>query len=219
MLRWRDKINILKSGEENPMVRLKGWGAYRGMGPLGRSIICLLVLLLISACSQSSKGEEEVRRDLQDLKKEVRAMAEKLDKLQASQQTLLEFLKKSPSSPETAFLPPQSPMMAPPPATPPPGGAQPLTISQLLAGKDQYLGTRVTVRGQVGPVLVHHKSLILKSPQGMVEVFFGKIADQKLIQYLTSATLEQPVTVTGIVNLAAKTGSARLRIDAESLDF
>ena len=57
----------------------------------------------------------------------------------------------------------------------------PLTVSQLLAGKDQYLGARVTVKGEVGPVLVHHKSLMLKSPQGMVEVLFGKLPDQKQV--------------------------------------
>jgi hypothetical protein len=185
----------------------------------GKLISGLLIFLFVSACTPPAKSDEELRRDLQELKKEVKVLAEKLDKLQAGQQNLLDQLQKAAPPPLVALPPPQAPLMPAPPMTQPPGGAEPLSVSQLLAAKDQYLGARVTVRGPVGPVLVHRKSLILKAPQGMVEVLFGKIADQKLIQYLTSATLEQPVTVTGVVGPPGKTGSAKLQIDAESLDF
>jgi hypothetical protein len=93
-----------------------------------------------------------------------------------------------------------------------------LTVSELITGKDRYLGTRVTVRGAVGPVLVHHKSLLLKSPEGLVEVFFGKLPDQKQVQRLTSTTLDQPITVTGVAGPSPK-GGAKLEIQAEAIDF
>lgn len=181
-------------------------------------LVGLALLLLVPACApETGNSKEKLRKEIQGLKKEITALKEQVAKLETGQQAILELLKKSAPSPPAAALPPQ--LMAQPPVTPSSAVAPPLTISQLLAGKDQYLGTRVVVRGPVGPVLVHHKSLILKSPQGMVEVYFGKITDQKLVQYLTSATLEQPVTVTGIVTPPAKTGSAKLQIDAESIDF
>ncbi len=95
----------------------------------------------------------------------------------------------------------------------------PLTVSQLLAGKDQYLGARVTVKGEVGPVLVHHKSLLLKSPQGMVEVLFGKLPDQKQVARLASTPIDQMLTVTGVVSLPpGPAGLAKLQISAESID-
>jgi len=109
-----------------------------------------------------------------------------------------------------------APAFQPPQAPPAP---QPLTVGQLLAGKDQYLGSRVTVKGPVGPVLVHHKSMLLKAPEGMVEVRFGKLPDQKLVQQLTSTPLEKPVTVTGVVSLPPRAGTAKLQIDAEAVDF
>jgi hypothetical protein len=67
---------------------------------------------------------------------------------------------------------------------------------------------------------VHHKSLLLKSPEGMVEVFFGKLPDAKQVQRLTSTPINQPLTVTGVVNLpAAGAGAAKLQITAEAIDF
>jgi cell division septum initiation protein DivIVA len=184
-------------------------------------LVGLALVLLIPACSpQANKNNEELRQEIKGLKSEIKALKEEVAKLEAGQQAMLALLKKSASPPPVAALPPQpSPMLAQPQVTTSPAGAKPLTVSQLLAGQDRYIGTRVTVLGQAGPVLVHHKSLILMSPQGMVEVFFGKIADQKQVQYLTSATLQQPVTVTGVVGLPTKPGSARLQIEAESIEF
>ena len=192
------------------MVRRKSIEAQAGLGTWGRFIATLIIPLLISACSATVKSDEDLRKEIQDLKQEVKAVQEKLGQLQAGQQAMLDLLKK-PALPEMAapaFQPPQAP-----PA------AQPLTVGQLLAGKDQYLGSRVTVKGAVGPVLVHHKSLLLKSPEGMVEVRFGKLPDQKLVQQLTSTPLEKPVTVTGVVSLPPRAGTAKLQIDAEAVDF
>jgi hypothetical protein len=175
----------------------------------------LMILFLVAACSPGTKSNEDLTREISDLKKEVKAMHEKLDKLQAGQQTLLEHLKKF--SPPVAAAPVQ-PLLAVPP---PPASAQPkpLTVSQLLAGKDQYLGTRVTVKGPVGPIMVNHKSLFLKSPEGMVEVFFGKLPDQKLVQFLTAAPPEKSVTVTGTVSLPPRVGAAKLQINAEAVEL
>ncbi len=93
-------------------------------------------------------------------------------------------------------------------------------MGQLIAGKDRYVGTRVTVKGPVGPVMMHHKSLMLKSPQGMVEVLFGNLPDPKLVQTLTSTPLDKPITVTGLVNLPpARGGGAQLQINAEAVEF
>jgi hypothetical protein len=146
-------------------------------------------------------------------------MQEKLDKLQASQQTLLELLKKPDFAPEAAAVPPLPPQGFQPVPTPP--AATPLTVSQLLAGKEQYLGTRVTVKGPVGLVMMHHKSLMLKSPQGMVEVLFANLPDPKLVQTLTSTSLEdKPITVTGMVNLPPSRGAgAQPQINAEAVEF
>jgi hypothetical protein len=67
---------------------------------------------------------------------------------------------------------------------------------------------------------VHHKSLLLKSPQGMVEVFFGKLPDAKQVQRLISTPINQPLTVTGVVNLpSGSAGAAKLQITAEAIDF
>ncbi len=188
------------------MIECKGFGTR----PLGRWFAGLLILSLISACTATAKSDEDLRKEIQDLKQEVKAVQEKLGQLQAGQQAMLEILKQPAPPAATA------PAVLPPPVPPAP---QPLTVGQLLAGKDQYVGSRVTVRGAVGPVLVHHKSLFLKAPEGMVEVRFGKLPDQKLVQQLTSLPLEKPVTVTGIVSLPPKTGGARLQIDAEAVDF
>ena len=192
------------------MVRRKSIEAQAGMGTWGRFISALIILLLISAYAATAKSEEDLRKEIQDLKQEVKAMQEKLGQLQAGQQAMLDLLKK-PALPEMA-----APAFQPPQAPPAP---QPLTVGQLLAGKDQYLGSRVTVKGPVGPVLVHHKSMLLKAPEGMVEVRFGKLPDQKLVQQLTSTPLEKPVTVTGVVSLPPKAGTAKLQIDAEAVDF
>lgn len=189
--------------------------ATSGAGLGAKFVSFLTILLLAFSCSPSNKGEEERRGEFQELKKELKSLEEKLDKLEAAQQVMLTLLKPAAPSPEAAASPlqPGPPSLAP--ALPPP-----LSVSQLLAGKEQYLGARVTVKGEVGPILVHHKSLLLKSPQGMVEVFFGKLPDAKQVQRLTSTPINQPLTVTGVVNLPpGAAGAAKLQITAEAIDF
>ena len=196
------------------MDRRKGLGTL-GAGPGVKLVTLLIILLLFPSCSPSNKADEELRGEIKDLKNEVKALGEKLDKLEVSQQALLMVLKKPAAAPPEAAATPPPPPQFQAPAVPPP-----LTVSQLLAGKDQYLGARVTVKGEVGPVLVHHKSLLLKSPQGMVEVLFGKLPDVKQVQRLTSTPIDKALTVTGVVTLSpGPAGAAKLQITAEAIDF
>lgn len=175
-------------------------------GRKGGFLALLAALLLLGACSSSKKADDEQRREIHALKAEIAQLKDKLGKLEAEQQAIWDLVKKPGGGPEAAF------QMEPAPAQ-----AKPLTVSQLIADKDRLIGTRVRVKGLVGPVLVHHKSLLLKSPEGLVEVFFGNL-DEKLVQRLTSTLLDQPVTVTGMVHPAPK-GGAKLMITAEGVEF
>jgi len=172
----------------------------------------LIALVFLPACAPSNQAQEELRKEIQALKAQVTALQEKLNQVQTGQQAILDLLK--PSAPAAAPLPP--PMAVP--SQPP--GLEALTVAELLASKDRYLGTRVKVKGMPGPVMVHHKSLMLKGPQGMVEVLFGHLTDPKLVQTLSSAALDKPLTVTGVVNLPpARGGGAQLQINAEAVEF
>jgi outer membrane murein-binding lipoprotein Lpp len=178
-------------------------------GSCGIIALCL-ALVFLSACAPANQKETELRKEIQALKAQVTAMQAKLDQLQGGQQAIIALMKQSPPAltPEPMALP------SPPPASL-------LTVGQLLASKDRYLGARVTVKGPMGPVMMHHKSFMLKSPQGMVEVLFGNLSDPKLIQTLSSTPLEdKPITVTGVVNLSPARGAgAQLQINAEAVQF
>ena len=180
-----------------------------------RFIVVLLALVSLSACAPSNQAEGELRQEIQALKAQVTAMQEKLNQVQIGQQVMLELLKQ----PAPVAAPPPAPIapMAVPSQPPAP---EVLTVAELLASKDRYLGTRVKVKGMPGPVMVHHKSLMLKGPQGMVEVLFGNLPDPKLIQSLSGAPLDKPLTVTGVVNLPPARGAgAQLQINAEAVEF
>jgi hypothetical protein len=166
-----------------------------------------MTLVFLSACAPASKSEKELRKEVQGLKAQMTAIQEKLNQVQTDQQAILALLKKPALPAEPLAMPGQPP-------------AESLTVSQLLASKDRYLGARVKVKGMVGPVMVHHKSLMLKSPQGMVEVLFGNLTDPKVVQKLTSTTLDKPVPVTGVVNLAPTHGAGgQFQINAEAVEF
>jgi hypothetical protein len=188
---------------------------------LTRMLPMLLALaLLLPACAPGpQQSNEDLRKEIKGLKDEVSALKDKINQLQTSQQAILDLLKKWGAPPPTAaFTPPPGPQLQPPlPAESAPPN-QPINGRPHNARKDRYMGTRVTVKGAVGPVLVHHKSLLLKSPEGMVEVFFGKLPDQNQVQRLTTFTLDQPITVTGVVSTSPK-GGAKLEIQAEAIEF
>jgi hypothetical protein len=107
----------------------------------------------------------------------------------------------------------------PPAAAGAPGAL--MTIDELFRHKDQLLGTRVTVRGLPGPVLMHKKTLFLGGPGGMVEVIYGNIQDRKQVERLTSQTIETPVTVSGLLSTTPGQGKdqVRLIIMADSVQF
>src|SRR4030042_3960239 len=195
--------------KQKPNMMAKEADKKMAKGARGFSLALLALLFLGPACLvERGKSNDELRKEIQGLKSEVTSLKEKLAKVEAGQQAILDLLKKSGAPP---------PEVAGVPETLPPG-PQVLTVGELLAAKERYLGARVTVKGSVGPVLVHHKSLLLKAPQGMVEVFFGKLPDEKLGQRLTSTTLDQPITVTGVVGPSPK-GGANLQIEAAAVDF
>jgi hypothetical protein len=177
-----------------------------------RFIVVVMALASLSACAPSNQAEGELRKEIQALKAQVTAMQEKLNQVQTGQEVILDLLKQP--APVAAPLP--EPMAVPSqPAAP-----AALTVAELLASKDRYLGTRVKVKGMPGPVMVHHKSLMLKGPQGMVEVLFGNLPDPKLVQSLSSTALDKPLTVTGVVNLPPARGAgAQLQINAEAVEF
>jgi hypothetical protein len=173
-----------------------------------RLMVMLMALMFLSACAPSNQADEELRKEVQALKAQVAATQEKLNQVQVGQQAILDLLKKPAMGSAPVALP-----------SPPPG-PESLTVAELLASKDRYLGTRIKVKGMPGPVMVHHKSFMLKGPQGMVEVLFGSLPDQKLIQTLSSTALDKPVTVTGVVNLPPARGAgAQLQINAEAVEF
>jgi hypothetical protein len=173
------------------------------------------LLLLLPACAPASSTDQEVRKEIQELKSQVTALKEQVGRLEAGQKEILGLLQK-PLAAAPAPAPPPAPEALQTPQQP--QAAAPLTVSQLLANQDRYLGTRVTVKGTVGTVLVHHKSFTLNSPQGMVEVYFDKLPDPRQVQRLTSTNIDQPVTVIGMVSLPPK-GGMKLRINAEAVDF
>jgi hypothetical protein len=184
-------------------------------GGVRHLIVMLLALALLPACAPSNQANEELRKDLQALKAQVAALQEKLNQVQTGQQDILTQLKR-PAAPVAPVAPPATSLAVPAE----PQGPEVLTVAQLLAGKDRYLGTRVKVKGMPGPVMVHHKSLMLKGAPGMVEVLFGNLPDPKQIQSLSSAALDKPLTVTGVVNLPpARGGGAQLQINAEAVEF
>ena len=173
-----------------------------------RLMVMLMVLVFLAACAPSNQANEELRKEIQALKAQMAATQEKLTQMQAGQQAILDLLKKPESPAAPVALPGEPP------------GLESLTVAQLLASKDRYLGTRVKVKGMPGPVMVHHKSLMLKGPQGMIEVLFGNLPDPKMVQSLSSAALDKPLTVTGVVNLPPARGAgAQLQINAEAVEF
>jgi hypothetical protein len=176
-----------------------------------RVIVLLMALTCLSACAPSNQAEGELRQEIKALKAQVTAMQEKLNQVQTGQQVILDLLKQ----PAPVAAPP-TPMAVPSqPAAP-----AVLTVAELLASKDRYLGTRVTVKGMPGPVMVHHKSLMLKGSPGMIEVLYGNLQDPKLVQSLSSTALDKPLTVTGVVNLPPARGAgAQLQISAEAVEF
>lgn len=178
-------------------------------------VVCLICILLLSACAPA-QPDPETQKEFQAMKAEIAALKEKLGQVEAGQKQIMETLKELKAGKETAALPP-----APVPLPSLPGQPAPMTVEQLLKDKDRLIGTRVTVKGQPGPVLIHKKILYLQSPEGMVEVSFANLPDKKQVERLTAQAIDQPLTVTGMLTASRPRGKepVRLQITAESVDF
>ncbi len=172
------------------------------------------VLLALSACA-----DQETKKEVQALKTEVAALKDKLGQLETGQQQILDSVKGM-QKPEVVIKP-AAPPSAPVPAPAAGPGAAPLSVSQLIKDKDRLVGTRVTVKGEPGPMLMHKKILYLQSPEGMVEVLFGNMTDKQQVERLTAQAIEQPLTVTGMLSASPGKGKdpLRLQITAEAIDF
>ena len=166
----------------------------------GSILVWILVLLLFASCT-SPKLEEELRQEIQALK-------EKVAQLEAGQQQLAGQLAKLTAPPEPSQPPETSPVLP-----------EPLSVGQLLKDRERLMGTRAIVKGEPGPVLMHRKSLLLKSPLGMVEVFFGNLPDKRQMDRLTSQAITRPLTVTGMVQPPSGQDPATVQIIAEAVEF
>jgi hypothetical protein len=131
----------------------------------------------------------------------------------------------TPGTPQAVPTPPaipgmgsELPGMPPPPAQ---TAGTPMTLEELFKNKDSLLGTRVTVRGLPGPVMMHKKTLFMSAPGGMVEVIYGNIQDKKQVDRITAQNIETPITVSGILSAAPgqSKGQVRLIIMADSVEF
>jgi hypothetical protein len=178
----------------------------------------LAILWLAPGCPPPP-GNEKLNKEVETLKAEVATLKEKVDKLEAAQKVLMEMVKlKAAVAPAAPGAATELPGLPPPPGQT--AGAA-LTVDELFKNKDQLLGTRVTVRGVPGPVMMHKKTLFLSAPEGMVEVIYGNIQDKKQVDRITAQNIETPITVSGLLSAApgqAK-GQVRLIIMADSVEF
>ncbi len=170
-------------------------------------IIGVTALLTLTACTPS-KNDVELRQEIQALRTDIQSLKEKVTELSAGQQKLLEML-----APFTALKPPATSLEQSQDTH------TPLSVSQLLKDRHLFIGRRLTVRGEVGLVLLHRKSLYLKSPEGLVEVMFSDLPDKKAVDRLTSQDLKRPITVTGQLLAPSPQDPHRLQIIAEAVDF
>ena len=194
-------------------------GAFlKGPGRAGLLTAMLLAILWLTPGCPPPPGAEDLKKEVEALKSEVATLKEKVNQVEASQKVLLEMIKVKAAAQGTAGGGTELPGM---PAAPGQPAGTPMTLDELFKTKDQLLGTRVTVRGLPGPVMMHKKTLFLGGPGGMVEVIYGNLADKRQVERITSQAIDTPITVSGI--LSATPGQAknqvRLMIMADSVEF
>ena len=197
-----------------------GGGWVNGPGRAGCWAALILAILWLTPGCPPPPGNEKLNKEVEALKAEVATLKEKVDKLEAAQKVLMEMVKLKAAAPPAGVpgVGTELPGLPPPPGQA--AGAS-LTVDELFKNKDQLLGTRVTVRGIPGPVMMHKKTLFLSAPEGMVEVIYGNIQDKKQVDRITAQNIETPITVSGLLSAApgqAK-GQVRLIIMADSVEF
>jgi hypothetical protein len=195
-------------------------------GP-GRAVcaaaLILAILWVLPGCPPSS-WNEKLKKEVETLKEGLATLQQKVDKLEATQKVLTEMVKMktaAPPAPAPSGVPgvgAELPGM-PPPAAQTAGTA--MTVDELFKNKDHLLGTRVTVRGLPGPVMMHKKTLFMSGPGGMVEVIYGNLQDKKQVDRITAQNIDTPITVSGILSAAPgqTKGQVRLIIMADSVEF
>jgi hypothetical protein len=196
-------------------------GGNSGKGP-GRAAWLaagLVVLLWLTPGCPAPPGNQDLKKEVEALKAEVASLKDKIVQLEATQKVLVELAKgtAAPKAEEPKLE--QLPLAQPgQPAQP---GAAAMTVDELFKNQETLLGTRVTVKGLPGPVLMHKKTLFLSGPGGMVEVIYGNLQDKTQVDRLTAQALETPITVSGL--LSAAPGQAkktmRLIIMADAVEF
>jgi hypothetical protein len=188
----------------------------------------IVAILWVTPGCPPPPGDEKLTKEVEALKAEVATLKDKISKLEAAQKILTEMVKAkaaTPGTPQAVPTPPaipgmgsELPGMPPPPAQ---TAGTPMTLEELFKNKDSLLGTRVTVRGLPGPVMMHKKTLFMSAPGGMVEVIYGNIQDKKQVDRITAQNIETPITVSGILSAAPgqSKGQVRLIIMADSVEF
>jgi hypothetical protein len=177
------------------------------------SVLIVAVLWLTSGCS----GTEKLNKDVETLK------------LEATEKVLMEMVRIKTAAPQAGATPAPAPPGASGTAAELPGlpsapaqtSWNPMTLDELFRNRDSLLGTRVTVRGLPGPVMMHKKTLFMNGPGGMVEVIYGNLQDKKQVDRLTAQNIDTPITVSGILSAAPgqSPGQVRLIIMADSVEF
>ncbi len=183
------------------------------------------VLWLVPGCPTPPEVQE-LKKEVTALKTEVAGLKEKIIQVEAGQKVIMELVKTAPPSqgPATATSEAAVPGTAGQPfmpGQPQPTAAEPMTMEELFKNKDQLLGTRVTVKGVPGPVLMHKKTLFLGGPKGMVEVIYGNLQDKQQVERLTAQNIDTPITVSGLLSAAPGQTKepVRLIIMADMVEF
>ncbi len=184
-------------------------------------VAVLQVLLWLAPGCPPPQGTADLKKEVEALKSEVASLRDKVNQVEAAQKVMLEMMKNRPAAavPGAPSLG-GSELPGLPPAAAPAAGT-PMTVEELFKNKDQLLGSRVTVRGIPGPVLMHKKTLFMGGPGGMVEVIYGNLQDKKQVERLTSQSIETPLIVSGLLSGAPGQGKGQVRlvIMADSVEF
>ncbi len=196
-------------------------GGNSGKGP-GRAAWLaagLMALLWLTPGCPAPPGNQDLKKEVEALNAEVAGLKEKIVQLEATQKVLVELARGTAApkaeEPKVEQLPLGQPGQPAQPA------AAALTVDELFKNQESLLGTRVTVKGVPGPVLMHKKTLFLSGPGGMVEVIYGNLQDKTQVDRLTAQALETPITVSGLLSAAPGQGkkTMRLIIMADAVDF
>jgi hypothetical protein len=176
----------------------------------------ILALLWLTPGCPPPPGAEDLKKEVEGLKTEAAALKEKVNQLEANQKLLTELIKVKAAAQVAGTGSTELPGLPPAPGQ---AAGTAMTLEELFKTKDQLLGTRVTVKGLPGPVMMHKKTLFLGGPGGMVEVIYGNLPDKKQVERLTSQAIETPLTVSGLLSAAPGQGQGRLVIMADSVEF